>query len=183
MIGVLAWAFTTYIALKGIKNLVSISFPVAVVVGLVAGVVVYVVVRPLIAKKVPYLPPGRDGVNRLFTLPLICAAALLSFAHGANHVANAVGPLAGIVEVLDTGIAGGGAGIPLWVMVTTAVGIDVGLGLFGPKLIRTVGSEITELDCSRAFSIPRTLPPAAPRTSPLLSTNFDATKVWGLVRP
>ncbi len=153
MIGVMAWAFTTYIALKGITNLIDISFTAATVIGLVVGVVVYLVVRPLIAKKAPNLPQDRDGVNRLFTLPLICAAALLSFAHGANDVANAVGPLAGIVEVLDTGVAGGEAGIPLWVMAIGAIGIAVGLGLFGPKLIRTVGSEITELDRSRAFCI------------------------------
>jgi len=153
MIAVMAWAFTTYIALKGVKNLVTISFPVATAIGLGVGAVVYFVVRPLIAKRAPRLPQNRDGVNRLFTLPLIFAAALLSFAHGANDVANAVGPLAGIVEVLDTGVAGGQAGIPLWVMAIGAIGIAVGLGLFGPKLIRTVGSEITELDRSRAFCI------------------------------
>ncbi len=45
------------------------------------------------------------------------------------------------------------ASIPLWVMVTGGVGISVGLALFGPRLIKTVGSEITELDQMRAFSI------------------------------
>ena len=94
-------------------------------------------------------------MNRLFTIPLIFAAALLSFAHGANDVANAVGPLAGIVEVLSEGTGGGVSkvGIPLWVMGIGAIGISIGLALFGPKLIRTVGSEITELDRSRAFCI------------------------------
>ncbi len=153
LIGIMAWAFTTYIALKGIKNLVSISFTVATLIGLGVGVVVYLAVRSIIAQRAPLLPQNRDGVNRLFTLPLICAAALLSFAHGANDVANAVGPLAGIVETLDTGVSGGEAAIPLWVMAIGAIGIAVGLGLFGPKLIRTVGSEITELDRSRAFCI------------------------------
>ncbi|MEZ5729809.1 MAG: inorganic phosphate transporter [Burkholderiaceae bacterium] len=82
------------------------------------------------------------------------AAALLSFAHGANDVANAVGPLAGIVDVLTaTGEGAGKVAIPMWVMVIGAIGISVGLALFGPKLIRTVGSEITELDRSRAFCI------------------------------
>jgi PiT family inorganic phosphate transporter len=93
-------------------------------------------------------------VNSLFTWPLIFAAALLSFAHGANDVANAIGPLAAINDAIQ---AGGGvvmsASIPLWVMMVGALGLAVGLMLFGPRLIKTVGSEITELDKTRAFCI------------------------------
>lgn len=153
MIGTMAWAFTTYIALKGVKNLIKISFPSALMAGFAVGILVFLTVRPLIARKSPGLTNDRDGVNRLFTLPLIFSAAMLSFAHGANDVANAVGPLAGIVEVLNTGGGGAKVAIPIWVMVIGALGISVGLALFGPKLIRTVGSEITELDRSRAFCI------------------------------
>lgn len=155
MIGIMTWAFTTYIALKGIKKLIKIDFSTALLVGLVVGLVAIIIVRPMINKRAPLLENNRDGVNKLFTIPLIISAALLSFAHGANDVANAVGPLAGVVDAL-TETGGGGAtkvAIPLWVMVIGAVGISVGLALFGPKLIRTVGSEITELDRSRAFCI------------------------------
>jgi len=154
MIGIMAWAFTTYIALKGIKKLVKIDFTNALLIGLAVGLLVIVIVRPMINKAAPKLDNNRDGVNKLFTIPLIISAALLSFAHGANDVANAVGPLAGVVDALTN--AEGGAtkvAIPLWVMVIGAIGISVGLALFGPKLIRTVGSEITELDRSRAFCI------------------------------
>ena len=154
MIGIMLWAFTTYIALKGIKKIVAIDFTNAVLIGLVAGLVAIVVVRPIINRVAPSLENNRDGVNRLFTIPLIISAALLSFAHGANDVANAVGPLAGIVDALTAGEGGNSkVAIPLWVMVIGALGISVGLALFGPKLIRTVGSEITELDRSRAFCI------------------------------
>lgn len=154
MIGVMTWAFTTYIILKGLKRLISVDFPMAVLAGCALGLVAIVISRPLVGRAVPTLENNSDGVNRLFTMPLIISAALLSFAHGANDVANAVGPLAGIVDALTS--AEGGAdkvAIPLWVMVIGAVGISFGLALFGPKLIRTVGSEITELDRSRAFCI------------------------------
>ena len=77
---------------------------------------------------------------------MIFAAALLSFAHGANDVANAVGPLAAINDAIVHGGIAQKAAIPLWVMMVGAIGIAVGLALYGPKLIRTVGSEITELD-------------------------------------
>lgn len=153
MIGLMAWAFTTYIALKGLKKLIKIDFPTALVAGLVIALLVYILVKPMINKAVLKLENNRDGVNRLFTVPLIISAALLSFAHGANDVANAVGPLAGVVDVLTQGAGGVKVSIPLWVMVIGAIGITVGLALYGPKLIRTVGSEITELDRSRAFCI------------------------------
>lgn len=154
MIGVMVWAFTTYIALKGIKQLIKIDFSHAVLIGLVAGLLAIILVRPMINRAAPNLENNRDGVNRLFTVPLIISAALLSFAHGANDVANAVGPLAGIVDALTAGEGGNSkVAIPLWVMIVGALGISVGLALFGPKLIRAVGSEITELDRSRAFCI------------------------------
>jgi PiT family inorganic phosphate transporter len=84
---------------------------------------------------------------------LIFAAALLSFAHGANDVANAIGPLAAINDAIMTGGITSQAGIPIWVMAVGALGIAIGLGLYGPRLIRTVGGEITELDQMRAYSI------------------------------
>lgn len=155
LLGLMAWTFTTYIALKGVQNVVAVSTPVAFGLGLVAGVVTFAVTRPRIARRAPSLHRSREGVNSLFTIPLIFAAALLSFAHGANDVANAVGPLAGVVEALTGtgGTADTQAGIPLWVLLIGAVGISLGLALFGPRLIRTVGSEITQLDRSRAFCV------------------------------
>jgi PiT family inorganic phosphate transporter len=95
----------------------------------------------------------RESINLLFTIPLIFAAAMLSFAHGANDVANAVGPLAAVYDALSNTAVSTKVAIPLWVMVVGGVGISIGLALFGPRLIKTVGSEITELDQMRAFSI------------------------------
>ncbi len=120
---------------------------------MVAAVVVYLVMRPYIARMTAKLDNHKASVNDLFTVPLIFAAALLSFAHGANDVANAVGPLAGINEAITEGGISISAGIPLWVMAVGAIRIAFGLALYGPKLIRTVGSEITELDKTRAFCI------------------------------
>jgi PiT family inorganic phosphate transporter len=62
-------------------------------------------------------------------------------------------PLAAINDALNNGTISAKAAIPLWVMLVGALGIAIGLALYGPKLIRTVGSEITELDQIRAFSI------------------------------
>jgi inorganic phosphate transporter, PiT family len=94
-----------------------------------------------------------QSLRALFKMPLIFSAALLSFAHGANDVANAVGPLAAIVATVQANEVTGAVGIPLWVMAIGAVGISVGLVLFGPKLIRMVGQQITRLNPMRAFCV------------------------------
>ena len=153
LVAVMAWAFASYLMLKGVKKIVAVPFPVAIMIGAVIAAIVYVIMRPYIARKTALLENHKSSVNVLFTVPLIFAAALLSFAHGANDVANAVGPLAGINEAITQGGISAKAGIPLWVMAVGACGIALGLALYGPKLIRTVGSEITELDKMRAFCI------------------------------
>jgi len=153
LIGFMTWAFSTYIILKGIKHLIKVNFITAAFFGLIIAIVVYFIVRPLIAKASTKLQDNRKDVNTLFNIPLIFAAALLSFAHGANDVANAIGPLAAINDAITHSAISAKVGIPFWVMAVGAVGIAIGLALYGPKLIRTVGSEITELDQVRAFSI------------------------------
>ena len=153
LVAVMAWAFATYLMLKGVKHVWKVSFGTAAGVGFLVAVAVYVIIRPWIARMAQRLENQKESVNELFTIPLIFAAALLSFAHGANDVANAVGPLAGINEAIVGGAVKVEAGIPIWVMMVGAIGISLGLALYGPKLIRTVGSEITELDRMRAFCI------------------------------
>ncbi|NQY94146.1 MAG: inorganic phosphate transporter [Campylobacteraceae bacterium] len=153
LVAIMAWVFGSYIMLKGIKKLIKLDFITAVGIGLIIAVIVYIFVKPLIAKVAKKLENNRASVNSLFTIPLIFAAALLSFAHGANDVANAIGPLAAISDAVIGGGIAGKVEIPFWVMAIGAIGIAVGLALFGPKLIKTVGSEITELDQIRAYSI------------------------------
>ena len=154
LVATMAWAFATYLMLKGVKKIIAVSFPVAALIGLAVAAGVYLIMRPYISRMTTRLENHKASVNDLFTVPLIFAAALLSFAHGANDVANAVGPLAGINDaIVGSGGVTAKAAIPLWVMAVGAIGISLGLALYGPKLIRTVGSEITELDKMRAFCI------------------------------
>lgn len=158
----MAWIFTTYLIVEGLSRLHLFSAEVAVGLGFAAAVITYFAVRARVCDRGRLIPNTRQGVNRLFTIPLMFAAAVMSFAHGSNDVANAVGPLAAIVHSLSgdgavtaNGVLSSMAGgvVPMWVMVVGALGIAVGLVLFGPRVIRTVGSELTELDHIRAFSV------------------------------
>jgi len=149
----MAWAFSTYLIMKGLKKIWKLDIFIAGGIGLAIAIVIFFITAPLIKKAADKLENSKTSVNALFTVPLIFSAALLSFAHGANDVANAIGPLAAINDaVLNSGITEK-ASIPIWVMLVGALGISVGLALYGPKLIRTVGSGITELDKMRAFCV------------------------------
>lgn len=171
-VSVMAWAFMTYLILKGLGQvwshwidlinslpLISLeaqskpTFLTASLIGLIVGGLVFALVKKTLRRNMSSMKNDRHSVNAQFTIPLIFAAALLSFAHGANDVANAIGPLAAINDAIMSGGITDKAGIPLWVMAVGALGIAIGLGLYGPRLIRTVGGEITELDQMRAYSI------------------------------
>ncbi len=184
LISLMVFAFTTYLMLKGVKKLIKVDFPTATAIGLAISVPSYMIIKPMIRKAAEILPSEKASVNRLFVLPLIFAAALLSFAHGANDVANAVGPLAGIFDAVISGAVSTKAAIPTWIMMIGALGIAFGLALYGPKLIRTVGSEITELDQARAFCIAMaaaiTVIIASQLGMPISSTHVAIGAVFGV---
>jgi PiT family inorganic phosphate transporter len=153
LVGIMAGVFASYLALKGIKKIIKIDLLTAVYIGLAIGGVVWLLMRPIIRRQSEGLENRNRSLKILFNIPLIVSAALLSFAHGANDVANAVGPLAAIVQASSTGEYLSAASIPLWVMVIGAAGISFGLFLFGPKLIKVVGSQITKLNQMRAYCV------------------------------
>ena len=171
-VAIMSLAFVTYLTLKGLKKIwpsildtlnmipfISLemtqkpSLLTALALGGTVAIIVYVLLYRKLQNDATILENTKASVNTLFTVPLIFAAALLSFSHGANDVANAIGPLAAINDAVINGGISSETEIPLWVMGVGAVGIALGLALYGPRLIRTVGSEITELDQIRAFSI------------------------------
>ena len=94
-----------------------------------------------------------QSLRILFRIPLICSAALLSFAHGANDVANAIGPLAAILTTVQSGDIAAKVEVPIWIMTIGAFGISLGLFLYGPKLIRMVGDQITKMNPMRAYCV------------------------------
>jgi PiT family inorganic phosphate transporter len=153
LLSIMVWAFVSYILLKALKHLIVLDLSFIILMGLVVASIAYFFIRPVVIAKLSTFSDTREDLSRVFTYPLIFAMAILSFAHGSNDVANAVGPLAGIYDTLVKMEISIATTIPLWIMVIGALGIALGLILFGPRLIQTVGSEITELDQLRAFAI------------------------------
>lgn len=153
LIGIMAGTFAAYLALKGLKRIIQIDMTTALMIGAAIGLLSYGVARPLVRRQSEGMENRNRSLKALFGVPLILSAALLSFAHGANDVANAVGPLAAIVHATQYGDFAAKVEIPTWVMVIGALGISFGLMLFGPKLIRMVGSQITKLNPMRAYCV------------------------------
>lgn len=93
------------------------------------------------------------NVEKVFAVLMIFTACAMAFAHGSNDVANAIGPVAAIVSIVqDGGTLGAKAGVPGWVLLLGAGGIVVGLATYGYKVMATIGKKITELTPSRGFA-------------------------------
>ncbi|MBB4568613.1 inorganic phosphate transporter [Rhizobium leucaenae] len=158
LIGLMAGAFTAYLVLQLAPKDTVAGFSI-IAIGIVVGLAIWFAARPLVAAQSVGCENKNSSLRKLFRLPLICSAALMSFAHGANDVANAIGPLAAIIRSVGQGsslsVVGGAAGntAPHWVVLIGGCGISVGVLLYGPRLIRLVGEQITKLNPMRAYCV------------------------------
>ena len=184
LLALMAWSFSTYLVMKGLRQIWKVDFATAMTIGFAVAALTWLGVRIRIAAVSDKLSNDKQGVNSLFVIPLIFSAALLSFAHGANDVANAVGPLAAINDAVMQGAVSTQAAIPIWVLMVGAIGIALGLALYGPRLIKTVGSGITDLDQMRAFCIAMaasiTVIVASQLGLPVSSTHIAVGAVFGV---
>jgi len=145
--------------LKGLKHVFKdmgfdLSFigamGIAALVGLlVAGFGMYLL------RKVKYVEDENSrfaSVERVFAILMVFTACSMAFAHGSNDVANAVGPLAAVVNVINSGAVTAKSAMPSWILLLGGAGIVLGLVTYGYKVIATVGKKITELTPSRGFA-------------------------------
>jgi PiT family inorganic phosphate transporter len=91
-------------------------------------------------------------VERVFGVLMVVTACGMAFAHGSNDVANAIGPVAAIIGVAQTGQVAAKSALSLWVLVLGGAGIVIGLATYGRHVIATVGKKITQLTPSRGFA-------------------------------
>jgi len=91
-------------------------------------------------------------VERIFAVLMVVTACSMAFAHGSNDVANAVGPLAAVISVAQSGEIGAKSSLPMWVLILGGAGIVIGLATYGRHVIATVGEKITQLTPSRGFA-------------------------------
>ena len=91
--------------------------------------------------------------ENIFKILQIFTSCYVAFAHGANDVANAIGPIAGIIQTYKTGMISLKTEVPTYLLALGGLGISLGIFLYGYKVIKTVGENITELTNTRGFSV------------------------------
>ncbi len=91
-------------------------------------------------------------VERVFAVLMVFTACSMAFAHGSNDVANAIGPVAAVVSIAQSGLVGQQSPVSIWILLLGGVGIVAGLATYGRHVIATVGKQITELTPSRGFA-------------------------------
>ena len=144
--------------LKGLQHIgLNLSFQESLFASLIIGLLVAVLGSAFL-KGIQNTSTQRggvifDGVERVFGVLMVFTACSMAFAHGSNDVANAVGPLAAVVSVVESGgeIAAKSS-MPWWILLLGASGIVAGLIMLGYRVIETVGRNITELTPSRGFA-------------------------------
>ncbi len=99
-----------------------------------------------------YLTSDYAKVEKMFVYLQIISASLIAFAHGANDVANAIGPVSAVVEVIQHKALLPNVAIPVWILFLGGIGIVIGLATWGWRVIETIGKKITELTPTRGFS-------------------------------
>jgi len=142
---------------KGLKNLkLDVAFSQALVIALIVGVLAFFSMKLVLAVKLKNTPKSRADafgqVEKIFAYLQIGTACYVAFAHGANDVANAIGPFAAVVAVFKSGDLAMKVPVPMWILALGGVGIIVGLGTWGYRVIETIGKKITSITPSRGFS-------------------------------
>ena len=122
---------------------------IAAIVSFIVGALGIVLLRKIKAKKVE----DYSTVEGIFRKLQIITSCYVAFSHGANDVANAIGPVAGIIPLASTGEMSATADIPIALLALGGIGIAVGCMTWGRKVMRTVGGKITSLTNTRGFSV------------------------------
>ena len=152
-----AFTLTLVTILKGLKHVgldlsmrdsYLLAFAFAIVIALIGAVFIQRIKPDPKAEKAQHF----HTVERIFGVLMIITACAMAFAHGSNDVANAIGPLAAVISIAETGVVTAESKVPVWVMVLGGAGIVVGLATYGRHVIATVGNKITQLTPSRGFA-------------------------------
>ena len=142
---------------KGLKHVgLDLTFQQSILYSMVvAGLVCLIGIVALTRIKRVVASLNHDIVNieRMFGVLMLFTACAMAFAHGSNDVANAIGPLAAVNSIIESGgDVVQKARMPSWILFLGGAGIVAGLAVYGYRVMRTIGTHITELTPSSGFA-------------------------------
>jgi PiT family inorganic phosphate transporter len=157
--GAVVFVMTLSILYRGLAKLrldmpLSKALPIAVAAGLFMGGLTHLIIRTRTRNRHIRHSQRYETIERWFSRVQIMTACYLAFAHGANDVANAIGPLAGAVKAFCSAecVVAAKTVVPTWMLALGGVGIVIGLATYGYKVIEAIGRKITEITPTRGFS-------------------------------
>ncbi len=142
---------------KGLKHLgldmtQTECYSIAAIIGIISAIIGIFMIRKIKEQPVDVGGFHLHSVELVFAVLMVFTACAMAFAHGSNDVANAIGPVAAVVSIVNSGgLIEQQSMLPSWVLMLGAMGIVAGLVMYGHKVIATVGVGITELTPSRGF--------------------------------
>ncbi len=144
--------------MKGLKHVgIDLTFAESLITAVGIGLIVLVIGKFFINRQKIQVDADKNfhyaSVEKVFAVLMIVTACGMAFAHGSNDVANAIGPLAAVVSIVESGgMIGAKSGLPVWILLLGGLGIVAGLAIFGTRVMATIGKKITELTPSRGFA-------------------------------
>ncbi len=151
------FVITLVTVFKGLKHLgldmtQAECYGIAAIVGVISAIIGIFMIRKIKEHPVNFGGFHLHSVELVFGVLMVFTACAMAFAHGSNDVANAIGPVAAVVSIVNSGgLIEQKSMLPSWVLLLGAMGIVAGLVMYGHKVIATVGVGITELTPSRGF--------------------------------
>lgn len=125
------------------------AFIISTIIAAASGIVGYLIIIQVERKS----EEGYEEVEEIFRKLQIMTSCYVALAHGANDVANAIGPMATIFAINSEGTIPQEVSIPVYLLALGGIGIAVGIMTWGYRVIRTLGSKITKLTNTRGFSV------------------------------
>lgn len=123
---------------------------------LLTFIIIYLITKTILHKWLSHSDKNEEETESVFRKLQIFTSCLVAFAHGSNDVSNSISPVIAIWLVIKTGqipINSETLSIPLWILILGAVGMSVGIGLLGHKVMATLGNKITLMTNSKGFSV------------------------------
>ena len=154
LVGFIMSLVTIFKGLKPLKLELSVpaSFAVAAVIGGLIALLGWALIRRVKVDAAADRDYHFASVEKVFVPMMLFTACGMAFAHGSNDVANGVGPLAAVVGIVQSGgEVAQKSELPLWILLLGGFGIVVGLATYGHRVMRTIGTKITELTPTRGF--------------------------------
>ncbi|MCL1074368.1 inorganic phosphate transporter [Shewanella dokdonensis] len=137
----------------GLKVSTGEAYMLAILIAVLIGIAGKIAITRLKLSSTPSKQTNFNNVEKVFAILMLMTACCMAFAHGSNDVANAIGPLAAVVSVVNSGgIISAKSPLIWWILPLGGIGIVLGLAIFGKRVMQTIGKNITHLTPSRGFA-------------------------------